>query len=244
MRPYGGVLPLCHARRLYRQRRHLIAPLRTACDGGCSPGTSSGRYVSGYWRQYRLFLYAASSIVGQSGKVITFEPNPQNLQLIYESQLRNGFVNQAIYPYAVSDQPGILRFTTVGSNGGVVTETSQDQNHYLLVQAAVIDDVLPDQPITMVKIDIEAHEPFALRGMTKLLKKYRPKIVMEFHPWAMEGNNVDPPEEYLKQLEDFGYRLGVIEAAGVQTMGRREILAHWKSLQQATIQIDLFCEPI
>ena len=80
--------------------------------------------------------------------------------------------------------------------------------------------------------------------MTKLLKKYRPKIVTEFHPWAMEGNNVDPPEEYLKQLEDFGYRLGVIEAAGVQTMSRREILAHWKSLQQATIQIDLFCEPI
>ena len=190
------------------------------------------------------FSMLASSIVGQSGKVITFEPNPQNLQLIYESQLRNGFVNQAIYPYAVSDQPGILRFTTVGSNGGVVTETSLDQNHYLLVQAAVIDDVLPDQPITMVKIDIEAHEPFALRGMTKLLKKYRPKIVTEFHPWAMEGNNVDPPEEYLKQLEDFGYRLGVIEAAGVQTMSRREILAHWKSLQQATIQIDLFCEPI
>ena len=83
------------------------------------------------------FSMLASSIVGQSGKVITFEPNPQNLQLIYESQLRNGFVNQAIYPYAVSDQPGILRFTTVGSNGGVVTETSQDQNHYLLVQAAV-----------------------------------------------------------------------------------------------------------
>ena len=190
------------------------------------------------------FTMLASSIVGSGGKVIAFEPNPQNLQLIYESQLRNGFLNQSIYPYAASDHAGILRFTTVGSNGGVVTENSRDQKHYLLVQAVVIDNVLPDQPINMVKIDIEAHEPFAIRGMSNLIKKYRPKIITEFHPWAMRLNNREAPEEYLTQLERLGYRLGVIDASSVKIMSCEAILSYWESMKQETIHLDLYCEPI
>jgi FkbM family methyltransferase len=189
------------------------------------------------------FSMLASSIVGAAGKVITFEPNPQNLQLIYESLLKNGFSNQTIYPYAVSDHTGILRFTTVGSNGGVVTEHSRDQRHYLLVQSVLIDDVLSDQPINMVKIDIEAHEPFAIRGMARLLKKHRPKIITEFHPWAMQLNNTEAPEEYLAQLEQLGYRLGIICPSNVERMDRRAILAYWESLKQPTIRLDLYCEP-
>lgn len=190
------------------------------------------------------FSMLASSIVGPTGKVIAFEPNPQNLQLIYESQIKNGFTNQAIYPYAASDQTGILRFTTVGSNGGVVTEHSRDQKHYLLVQSVVIDDSMSDQPIDMVKIDIEAHEPFAIRGMEKLLKKHRPKIITEFHPWAMRLNNTEAPEEYLAQLEQLGYRLGVIGMSNVERMDRHAILSYWETLKQETIHLDLYCEPI
>ena len=64
------------------------------------------------------FTMLASSILKGRGKVIAFEPNPQNLQLIYSSLLHNGYSKVEIYPYAVSNSAGILRFTTVGSNGG------------------------------------------------------------------------------------------------------------------------------
>jgi len=107
-----------------------------------------------------------------------------------------------------------LRFTTVGSNGGVVTETSLDQNQDLLVQAAVIDDVLPDQPITMVKIDIEAHEPFALRGMTKLLKKYRPKIVTEFHPVGDGGKQCRSARRILEAIGRLWIPIGSHRGSG------------------------------
>lgn len=190
------------------------------------------------------FTMLASSIVGAEGKVIAFEPNPQNLQLIYESQLKNNFLNQSIYPYAASDITGILRFTTVGSNGGVVTELSYDQEHYYLVQAVMIDDVLLDQPIDMVKIDIEAHEPFAIRGMVKIIMKYHPKIITEFHPWAMRRNNAEAPEEFLAQLVSLGYRLGVIHASEVEIMSCQTILSYWESLKQETIHLDIYCEPI
>lgn len=189
------------------------------------------------------FTMLASSIVGPEGKVIAFEPNPQNLQLIYESQLKNAFLNQTIYPYAASDHSGILRFTTVGSNGGVVTDSSRDQKHYLLVQSVVIDQVVPDQPINMIKIDIEAHEPFAIRGMENLIKKQRPKIITEFHPWAMRLNNVEAPEEYLAQLENLGYQLGVIHTSKVEKMCRQDLFSYWEGLKQETIHLDLYCDP-
>ncbi len=190
------------------------------------------------------FTMLASSIVGPSGKVIAFEPNPQNLQLIYESQIYNSFSNQTIYPYAVSDQAGILKFTTVGSNGGVVTKNSADQRHYLFVQSLVIDDLLVDQPVHLLKMDIEAHEPMALRGMEKFLRKQRPRIVTEFHPWAMKLNNTEDPLDYLVHLETLGYKIGVITLDGVDFMSANQVLACWKNLNAEQIHLDLYCEPI
>jgi hypothetical protein len=45
------------------------------------------------------FTLLAASIVQDGGKVISFEPNPQNLQLLYSSIVENPFDNITIYPY-------------------------------------------------------------------------------------------------------------------------------------------------
>ncbi len=76
------------------------------------------------------FSLLASFLLGNSGKVIVFEPNPQNLQLIYASILKNKVSNITVYPYAASDSESILRFTTVGSNGGVVTDGNQRSSRH------------------------------------------------------------------------------------------------------------------
>ena len=192
------------------------------------------------------FSMLACSIVKAKGKVIAFEPNPQNLQLIYESQLDNKFTNLKVYPFAVSDQSTILRFTTVGSNGGVITEHSKDQEHYLLVQSVVIDEILAnEQNIDLIKMDIEAHELIALRGMEKLLMRLRPKIITEFHPWAMRLNNLEPPEEFLDKIQSLGYRLSVIKhEGGIEKMNSTaEVIDFWEKLNSETIHLDLYATP-
>lgn len=191
------------------------------------------------------FTMLAAKLVGQSGKVIAVEPNPQNLQLIYASLLENQITNVAIYPYAVSDCAGILRFTTVGSNGGVITKYSKDQKHFMLVPALTIDEMLKDIPqIDLIKIDIEAHEPAAIRGMEKVLRRLKPMIITEFHPWAMRLNNADPPEVYLQQLEDLGYRFSVIKSSGelVAMSSPQQVLKFWQSLQLETAHLDLIAQ--
>ena len=193
------------------------------------------------------FSMLACSLVKDTGKVIAFEPNPQNLQLIYESKLHNNFANLMVYPYAVSDRSEILRFITVGSNGGVVNEHSVCQEHSLLVQSAVLDQVLAgERRIDLVKMDIEAHEPAALRGMENLLRSHRPKLITEFHPWALRRNYLEPPDEYLQHLEGMGYRLSVIlPDGGLEPMrSHADVMKYYAGLQCETVNLDLYAEPI
>jgi len=191
------------------------------------------------------FSMMAAALVGECGKVIAFEPNSQNLQLIYESKLHNQFANLTVYPYAVSDRSEILRFATIGSNGVVVSEHSADQEYYLLVQSAVLDEVLSDEPrIDVVKMDIEAHEPAALRGMTDLIRRHKPRIITEFHPWALRKYNQEAPELYLRQIQDLGYRLSVILPSGdlASMPSPGDVMDYWASLGCETANLDLYAE--
>lgn len=191
------------------------------------------------------FTMLGSSLVGGQGKVIAFEPNPQNLQLIYSTMLQNRVTNAIVYPYAASDNSSILRFTTVGSNGGVVTNYSKEQKHFLLVQSVILDDLLKDESrIDLVKMDIEAHEPAAIRGMTALIRRHKPKLITEFHPWAMRINNAAQPIEYLNQLYGLGYQLSIIETSGrlITVSSADEIMGYWEELHQETIHLDLLAQ--
>jgi FkbM family methyltransferase len=193
------------------------------------------------------FSLLASSLVGPAGRVIAFEPNPQNQQLIYESKLLNNCANLTVYPYAVSNRSEILRFTTVGSNGGVVTDRIAGQRYDLLVQSVVLDEFLPQHTrINFVKMDIEGHEPAALRGMEGLLRRHRPKLITEYHPLVMRANNVEPPEEFLKQLHGWGYRICVILPNGeLAAMPSSEhVMNYWAAQKCETTHLDLYAEPI
>lgn len=51
-----------------------------------------------------------------------------------------------------------------------------------------------------MKIDVEGMEPFVLRGMAGLLRRFRPAVLTEFHPWAIERATGTSPEDYLAGL--------------------------------------------
>ncbi len=164
------------------------------------------------------FTLLAASIVQDGGKVISFEPNPQNLQLLYSSIVENQFKNITVYPFAASDFPQMLGLATGGSNGTVVDVSSSAQKNYI-VQSIIVDELLQhERQINVIKIDIEGHEPFAIRGMDKLIKKHKPIIFTEFHPYNLRYNHNTEPQDYLKQLTEYGYRLSIIQ--GVEEAGK------------------------
>ncbi|WP_145074868.1 FkbM family methyltransferase [Poriferisphaera corsica] len=197
------------------------------------------------------FTLLAHALTQPAGRVIAFEPNPQNQQLIYQSILHNNAQdNITLYPYAASDHdsPKLLRFTTVGSNGGVASSLVSSQPHHLIVPAKPVDEILQNEPrINLIKIDIESHEPFAIRGMAKLIKKHHPIILTEFHPWAMKNNHDFPPLDYLNLLTSLNYTLAIIQPSPpykTVQLTTDEIMGYYHNLSNPTDHLDLIAYPI
>jgi hypothetical protein len=67
-------------------------------------------------------------------------------------------------------------------------------------------------------------------------------IVTEFHPWAIKLNCPIDPEDYLKQIIGYGYRLSIIRDEGLVSVPDTEsVMRFWESLNQETIHLDLLC---
>lgn len=192
------------------------------------------------------FSMLASPLVGKAGRVLAFEPNPQNQQLIMSSILENSD-NIKLFPYAVSDTATIFKMMNGGSNGVVVSNSSKSQDFSFYAQSVILDELLKDETrIDLIKIDIEAHEPFALKGMEKLMNRLKPKIITEFHPWAMRKLNTEAPEEYLQFLFGLDYSVSIIlEGGELKSVNNAEdIMEHYRALNNETAHLDLYAEPI
>jgi FkbM family methyltransferase len=187
----------------------------------------------------------------RSGKVIAVEPMYSNVQLIYQSLIRNEFNNVFVLPYAAPDRSSMLQLNFVRSNAFVTV--ANDASHACrYVQGVRLDDVLGQEPrIDVVKIDVEGHEPLALKGMEKLIQKHRPLLVSEFHPKALcDHGNLDPMS-YLRSFLDFGYRLAVIDPQGQESSfaETNEVLEYWRSYNAGAgmtdeLQIDIIARPL
>jgi FkbM family methyltransferase len=191
------------------------------------------------------FAMLASSVVGPSGQVIALEPNAQNLRLLYASVVEGGAKNIVVLPVAASFAPEIFRMQAFGSNGFLDAATP-GQAGAQYVQAVVLDEILQGLPaIHVVKMDIEGFEPFALRGMTRLLQRHRPAVITEFSPWHIEHRCRVRPVEYLEQLVALGYRLAIIETSGQTTPmdGPEAIMQSWRSKNDDKLHFDLLATP-
>jgi FkbM family methyltransferase len=213
---------------------HLVAQLRRRLRPGAAMldlGANIGFYT----------LLAAAA-VGPTGRVVSFEPNGANLQLLYGSLLANRFENVEVFPFAASDHRGFQPLLTVGSNGVL---NFVDSGNLTIVPLVRLDDVLPaGARFDVVKMDIEGHEPAALRGMERLLRRCRPVLFTEFFPWAIRQGGGDP-ERYLQALLDLGYGVEVLKHDGavVPARGADDVMSTWASYRSEMIQVDLVATP-
>ncbi|HEY2950215.1 MAG TPA: FkbM family methyltransferase, partial [Micromonosporaceae bacterium] len=156
----------------------------------------------------------AAHLVGPSGTVVAVEPNPDNLQLLYAGIVANGVANLRVLPYAASDRRQVFSLAGGTSNTHLVAaRPAADQAAY--AQSVVLDEELADLArIDFVKIDVEGHEPLALRGFAGLLRKHRPTLLTEFNPYFLRRNQGIEPVEYARQLLVEYPRLEVLSAFG------------------------------
>lgn len=189
------------------------------------------------------YTLIAASMVGERGRVFSFEANPANYAICEKNIKANGYNNVTLIQKAISDFQGSTKFFLEGNYN---TRWSSIYNihggdKYFEVDVTTVDEALKnyDGAVNFIKIDIEGAELAALRGMTNLLKKNNKiKIIAEFRPAILKRAGIDP-REFLKFFTDNGFQMYYADEAHgqIKLAGEDEIIEFCDEY----IAANLFC---
>ncbi|MEQ1949064.1 MAG: FkbM family methyltransferase [Bryobacteraceae bacterium] len=160
-----------------------------------------------------------SVLVGQAGKVVAFEPNPNTLALLRDNVSASRAANVVVEPFACGDKDGTLTLydsTNSGNSGASsLSMANADQQSVgslpsFMVRVRRIDDVAKELGITrldLMKVDVEGAEYMVLRGAEATLRRFHPKVVLEIIPKQLENMNTSK-EEVFAFMANLGYGPG------------------------------------
>jgi len=127
-----------------------------------------------------------SQLVGEKGRVVAFEPVPATFRLLADNSRLFRHSNVTLVNAAASDHPQITGIEVpMGPAGSYLAHIAP--NSLLKVLCMPVDSLQLSQRVALVKIDAEGHELAVLRGMTGLLDRDQPTLIVEVsHPAASE----------------------------------------------------------
>lgn len=138
-----------------------------------------------------------SELVDVTGRVLAFEPVPENFELLSANMARFELRNITLVNAAVSDQFSVCGMTTPKLDNGL---DNRYMSHLtkgaaeLAVLCMPIDRLDIPHPVSLAKIDVEGHELQALKGMRHILERDHPVLIVE-------GRSAD----VASYLRTFGY---------------------------------------
>lgn len=173
--------------------RRVLTATGTAVDVGAHRGTILRHMLT----------------LAPGGRHFAFEPLPA-----FAAGLRRRFPSVEVHEVALDDHPGQAVFHHVVTNpsySGLRRRPypdAEDVVQPLTVRTARLDDLVPpDAPVQFVKIDVEGSELSVLRGARRLLRRWRPVVVLE-HGRA----GADVTRQVFAELESDGLGLYQPEA--------------------------------
>lgn len=172
------------------------------------------------------FSLLAAKMVGPTGFVVAFEPQPKLARLITNSLSVNGFLSfSSVRAHALGEALGTGHLGHVRDYFGSASmvesfgDTDIPKTEIAIVP---LDRVLAEleashprfRPPRMMKIDAEGFEYFIWKGMAELVKRPgRLTIIIEFGPSRYFDQGQDP-RHFVDEMEGAGFRLSVMDGLG------------------------------
>jgi FkbM family methyltransferase len=151
-----------------------------------------------------LFTLMAARLVGETGRVFSFEPEPEIAARLRENSRHNLFSCVTVVEAALYSRTGKIGFGRASKlespdrGTGRVLDTGTEASG-VGVHTIALDDFVTDHPEPdVLKIDVEGAEVEVLQGARKLLQRRRPTVVCELHSAECEAG-------VLRILEEHGY---------------------------------------
>lgn len=137
-------------------------------------------------------------LVGPTGHVFAFEPDPDNFALLERNVALNGYSTVTCVNAAVADREGrVTLYRSTTNPGDHRIYSSEEDRDTVDVRCLRLDDHLRSRAprVDFVKMDIQGAEPAALRGFEETLgANPRMRVVAEFWPYGLRAFVADPAE--------------------------------------------------
>jgi FkbM family methyltransferase len=143
----------------------------------------------------------AAKLVGATGHVYAFEPDPDNYALLLENIELNQLTNVTAVKLAVSDRAYQTKMYKSWTNFGdhIVDPARIDHPEVhsttVDVECVTLDDYLANQDLSqlkLIKIDVQGHDLRVIQGAGQILAQHDPAIIIEYCPYHLKLCGTSP----------------------------------------------------
>jgi FkbM family methyltransferase len=195
--------------------KYLVGPGDSVIDIGAS--------IGGYTR----FL---SGIVGPSGHVYSFEPNPPIYDFLSHNVKELKLENVKLFSSALSDKKGTASIAIPRYRWGsechydatLEAKRARPDCRQVDVTVNTLDSFFAERPekIAFVKCDVNYHELACLRGGLETLRRFKPAMLIEILPDPDKAGG--PAAQVFELLEENGYEGYWFDGEGLRKRQRGE----------------------
>ncbi len=158
-----------------------------------------------------LYSLLFSRLVGPSGKVFSFEPDPELFEALSRNASDNGADNINTYQKALGSKTESRVLCKGLFNRGdnrLSPDTQEGQG--VKVDVARLDDMFSGQAIDFIKMDVQGWEPEVLKGMHGLMEANPGMgIYFEYWPEGLTKAGFDPID-FIRSFEKAGWSVSTV----------------------------------
>lgn len=174
---------------------------------------NSGEIFIDIGAHFGFYTILASSIVGETGLVLSFEPTPFTFKQLSKNIRHSSNNNIKIFNLAAFNSKTQMEFNDYGIifsafNSFFVNRGDKKLGgEKIKVNTIVLDDFLSenysDIKISMIKIDAESSEFQIITGLKNIINMHHPKIILEIGDNSIIG--IKRSQDLFELIESFGY---------------------------------------
>jgi FkbM family methyltransferase len=156
---------------------------------------------------FGLYTVGLARLVGPTGQVASFEPDPRSHARCARHVAMNGLDNVRLFRAAVSNRATQQEFIVPAAGAPFNHLRYEDEpvtagENIISIETLVLDKLVSDgriRPPQLVKVDVEGHGAKAVAGALQTITRHHPVLVMSFHSHA-------EADDTQALLEPLGYR--------------------------------------
>ena len=213
--------------------RQLLKPGMIVVDVGANVG---------------YFSLLSAELVGSSGKVYAFEPEPGNNGVLQKNIEINSLSNIQVEEMAVSDNSGVADLYLSELDSGshsLFGDAARGIRKAVQVTTTTLDAFLESEGwpnVDLVKIDVEGAELGVLNGMERLMERSPDlKLIIEYCPFLIEATKAEPVG-LLERLYSMSFQIQFIDdKKGVLPLDEADSGRITDRLLKQKTYINIFC---